>query len=126
MTNDLIEEVVRAILVNDPAVFAAVGERIYVDNLPEDATLPAIVFHVIAEVRHRPNATTRLRYSCYETSPSKARRLGNKVIDALDWYSGVVNGVKVIRIRYLTLYPWTDPDSSRHVLHADFRANYRI
>lgn len=83
------EELVVATLNAAPAVTALVGDRIFPDEIPQERSLPAIVYRRAAtDPRFTLNdtlAATRalMRLSCWSTSRLQAETIGDAAIAAL-------------------------------------------
>ena len=97
----VIEEALVAILQADATVSGLVNDRIYPLVAPVGAELPAITYQRISGVRMEtlqgPTglAAPRFQFSCLANTYSQAKSLANAVRQALDGYSGTVNGVVI-------------------------------
>ena len=96
-----VDEVIYSLLHDDPAVAAIVGVRIYPQELPQEADLPAIVYERTANDHLRSNdGATGIVNATYELTAwgdgfPDARLLADAVRLALDGYSGTVGSVKI-------------------------------
>lgn len=98
---------VRAFLLSKTAVTDAVGQRIYTDQLPEKATLPAIVmFKRYTNHEHQLSdlaglATCYIQFECYASTRTVANQNADIILDSgimtqKGTYSSVdIRGVRV-------------------------------
>ena len=90
-----------SILHDDPGVLPLAGSRIYPQELPQDATFPAIVYERTSNEHLRSNdGPTGLVTASYDVTTwgdrfPDARKLSDAVRLALDGYSGTVDSVKI-------------------------------
>ena len=95
------EEAVRTILADDASVADLVSARIYPGRLPQGVTLPAIVYQRISAVRLNdlsgPSgfARPRVQLDLWASTYSGVKALARVVRQALDGYSGEVDGFGV-------------------------------
>lgn len=94
------EQVVRELLLADPAVSGAVGTRVYPLMVPERAPLPAITYQRISTVPIRDlhgvaYVETRIRVTAWAERYGTARTLGEAVAAALT-RGPVTAGVRLI------------------------------
>lgn len=97
---------VRKLLLESPGVAETVGARVYPGTLPDDATLPAIVYELISDVpsftndrAHEPGECRRaVRYevNCYHTRLGEARRLDGAARMALNGRHRLSGGTVVV------------------------------
>lgn len=101
-----ISESLRALLMNDATVFAAVSGRIYPNQAPKNPTYPFVVYDLNSEVTldtfNPPSNTLRtanMTFACYyKESPTgtdartSARTLADAVADAIQTFIGTVSG----------------------------------
>lgn len=103
----MIEDVVRFVLTTDARVSSLVGSRVYPLTMPQNGTLPAIVFQRISTVGsytlEGPTTPTaaRIQLSLMSASFTQVRALAAAVWRALDAYSGqvgrdIVNFIEVV------------------------------
>jgi hypothetical protein len=91
-----IETAMRSALINDAAVTALIGTRIYPMFLAQGYTLPAISYQRIVGDRPREQAdktgrvNARFQIDCWAESYSGAHDLSAKVIDCLDNHRGTL------------------------------------
>ena len=101
-----IEAELRAILTGDGAVTALVGTRVYPLEVPQDGTLPAIVYQElrtgvrVASDGPTGQRETRFLLSLWSESYSGLKTLQAAVLDALSGYAGGnIYGVEVDAMR---------------------------
>jgi len=94
---------VRAKLAATNTVTALVSTRMYYDNLPQAATMPALVLEQTGSdnVRHLTASTSLKRKTiavhCYATTHAAAVATGDVVESALEFATGSWNGITVTR-----------------------------
>lgn len=94
---------VRTQLLATSGVTDLVGTRIYFDNLPQNATLPAIVVEQSSDdiIRHLGATTAHRRTAvnahCYATTHTSAAAVGAAVETAMEFGTGTWGGVTVDR-----------------------------
>jgi len=95
------EEAVRTILTDDANVAAQISTRMYPARLPQGVTLPAIVYQRVSAMRLNdlsgPSgfARPRVQLDLWASTYSGVKTLARVVRQALDGYSGVVDGFGV-------------------------------
>ncbi len=96
-----VEEAVRTVLVNTPAVSALIGTRVYPFFLPSDTALPGVAYDRISTKRgyahdgQQTPVTVRLQYDTIATSLSGALAVAAAMRTALSGYTGTSAGVKI-------------------------------
>lgn len=99
-----LEEAVYAILVEDAAVGALVGTRVYPQRIPQDVELPAVAYSRISTRRAQRHGGTgegrrlaraRVQVNCEAGSYGQAKALASAVVGALDGVQTTVAGVWV-------------------------------
>lgn len=95
----------RSVLVDDPAVSALVDERVHHQRIPEESSLPAVVFF---RVSTRPEnrlhgASTyhwmRWQFGARASTALQAEEVADAVADALDDYAAASGAVARIRLQ---------------------------
>lgn len=100
-----LEEAIYYILTEDSGVSALIGTRVYPLVIPQNATLPTVVYQEISSVlthQMRPMiGLTRARYQfwCWAATYTGADALAEAVRLALDGYSGTANNVRIDSIQ---------------------------
>lgn len=105
MTDVFIEDGLYAHLTAQSSITDVTGDRIYPGVLPQDPTLPAVVFYNVGSVPiatqdQKPVAMrTRFQIDCYARSNRDAKLLDKRIHDVLvqDSYHGVTFGSFAIR-----------------------------
>lgn len=89
MSEDIIQEALRAHLVADPDVTALVGQRIYADEIPQNAPHPAIAIYRVgrSEVHSKSGRanliTSTMQLTIASTKKTEVRQVADAVRDAL-------------------------------------------
>ena len=86
MANEDSNTIIREFLVNQATLTAVVGQRIFVPNLPENTTLPAIGFFTRggASTPYIPGIVTpSIQFDCWDDNSIGARDVYNKLYDVL-------------------------------------------
>lgn len=123
-----IEEAVRYLLINDAAVAALIGSRVYPIALPQGSTLPAAVFHMIdaTEDDFGVLSDPRIQISCFAATYDGAKALRQAVKNCLKRYRGTAKG---ILIEHIAVEPGTNesrtPEGDMCMTTIDFRIVYR-
>ena len=97
----MIEEGLRAHLIADAGVAGYVGERVYHEILPQNPTLPAIVFSHVSDSRNGmlespdPLITQRFSVDCYSTKSDSVKGLATAVRLSLNGLTGNLGGEPV-------------------------------
>lgn len=133
-----VSEAVRLFMLSKSAITDLIGSRIYADNVPQNATLPAVAFSKIA-TRHDYTlsnfagmAHCRLQFDCYATT----RAVANEIAELLRT-SGIVGtkgmtfgcNIRGARVesgqRNEIDYSREDSDDHRYVTSLDFEIDYK-
>ena len=107
MAVDCIEKALVNILQNDAAVANVVAARIYPETMPQGASLPVIIYHIISGAwditmdGEMNLARSRFQFDQWAAEYKQARELSDAVRAALDGYSGTVGTVEIEAIRLL-------------------------
>ena len=116
----------RTYLLTQSGVTDLVGTRIYYDNLPQGATLPAVVVYQAGEdlVRHIAAADTLSRHALmvdvFATTHASIAALGAALVTALEMQTGTWGTVDVRRVHVDNIVdtvesPRDGSDAFRHV-----------
>ena len=101
----LIEDGIFAYLSSQSNITTIAGSRIYGQVLPQDATLPAVVFNNIASVpldmlNGKPVMDrTRIQVDCYARNSHDAKLLAKAIRDSLESYVGPLGSLTARCIR---------------------------
>lgn len=122
----MIQKAIRKLLVNDPAVAAIVGTRVYPIHVDGALTPPYIKYLIVSDARiYRTIRPPRIQVSCWADDYPTVRQLAEAVIAALDDYHGVIDGVAIESIRYLNGPELYEAETRLYHIPCDFRVTYR-
>jgi hypothetical protein len=121
----MIGKTIRYILINNPAVSGLVGNRVYPLKLPLDCVFPAISYTRVSNPYKQFVGAPRIQISCWGEEFFDCMDLENAVMDALEGYSGIVNGVTIERIVPEGTQEFFDSDSGIFHIPLDFKVIYR-
>ena len=122
----MIQKAIRKLLVNDPAVAAIVGTRVYPIHVDGELTPPYIKYLTVSDARiYRTIRPPRIQVSCWAEDYPTVRGLAETVIAALDDYHGVIDGVAIESIRYLNGPELYEAETRLYHIPCDFRVTYR-
>lgn len=117
----LIQEALVDLLRDDVTVAGLVGTRIYPMALPQNATLPGIVYQQLSggkEHSHDANADLerpRFQFTAIAGTYSGAAALAKAIVDCLDNYHGTVLGVRIDAIhKQNTMDVFTRTEDEQH------------
>lgn len=115
----------RAILLADADVAAAVGSRIG-PKLPQLPTFPAIVIGGVATNQDGvlDFINTVAQVTVWDTDFTRCQETALTVRYALQRYKGRVDGLRIEGITFINEMDITDPETGRHTRPADYRLNY--
>jgi hypothetical protein len=129
---------VRQWLVSQSSVSTLIGQRMYREKIPQDATLPCVTLTKISTL-HEHKLTTglaglaraRLQFDAYGSTPASANAVAEAIKDCgLMTLRGTTNGVYVNNVELesgqRTFIDSDDPgsDDSRFVVSQDFMVYY--
>ena len=93
-------------LSNFAGLAALVSTRIYPRQLPQNSTLPAVVYQRISGPRVHamgsdPGITyPRYQFTCHGTTPASAEAVSDQIRRAFQNYSGTMGGVGGVTVHY--------------------------
>lgn len=123
---------IRTLLLGETAITDIVGSRIYYGHLPQEPTLPAIVFfHSSAqasEIHHSggvPIYHPYIQISLRGADPVVLETLSEAVKTLLHGYSGTVGGIDLSFVRLVGEYDISDPDLGEYHFPLEFSFNYK-
>lgn len=125
MTLETISGVVRFLLLANSSVFNLVNSRIYAGELPLNCSFPAISIYKPSNPYSRVAGSPRVQVSCWAYDPLQVQRLAKAVEQALDGYSGIVEGIEVIRIVPLDAPDLPKDPAGLYQIPYDFTVIYR-
>jgi hypothetical protein len=118
----------RAFLLADPTVSAAVGgERIFPVVMPQGERRPSLVYNIISEstdhVTTGPSGLVmaRMQIDSYASTPDEGDSLARLVKDRLDGFSGLMGSVEVGGVFAETARTDYQADSQLHRSSRDYR-----
>ena len=100
-------EALRALLLSDTTIAAAVGTRVHPLAMPPEATLPAIVYREISGVAGPVSTSnvltgvemiTRFQFDIWATTYAQIKTLKDALIKLINRYRGVVSSVTIVDI----------------------------
>lgn len=121
----LIDEAVRAVLLNNIAVFSLVSTRIYPLGLPLDCQFPALSFSFPSDPYSRVARSARLQIDCWAEDFTQCKHLKNAVETALDGFSGIVDGMNIEGIFPISAYDMPQDEAGLFHIPYDFKVIYR-
>ena len=121
----LIDEAVRAILLADPTVSDMVGTRIYPLELPLTCTFPAIAYSFPSDPYKRVARAARCQIDCFAEDFTECKRLKIAIENALDGYSGTVDGINIEGIFPISSYDLPANEVGIFHIPYDFKIIYR-
>lgn len=97
----IFEEAMVAYLLENVDLALLISNRLHEDVLPQEPTLPAVVWQRISNLRFYSQsgpsglARPRVQFACWSTTKLEAIRVANAVLAALDGFSGLMSTVEV-------------------------------
>jgi hypothetical protein len=97
--------------------------RIYPNELPQGAALPAIVYQRISTVRFSTHddapdkerlARPRIQLTCWAEDPDAAEDLGDEILSALSGLKDTIDGIRIDAVLIENDLGDQEPDSGRH------------
>ena len=128
----------RTYLINNWELSALVSSRIFVDILPQAATLPAIAMYKVSESHpHKVGdrlgiVQTRITVACYSNTRAESNQIAEKCYrSGICAYRGVTGGVQFLGVtvdsgqeNYIE-YAENGSDDHRYVTEIDFLIRYK-
>ena len=123
----MIQEELRAKLIEYEDLYDLVGERIYILKLPQKPTLPAITYYRVSNLRHHDIDVSypRFQFDSWASSYEVVRNVANEIRKALQREKGLWNGIKVIQVVYLNEVEMYENDTEIYHIATDFQILYR-
>lgn len=113
-------------LLDDPAVAALVGDRIYYQTRPDGTAYPCVVISTISRIPRRDLdgmawAETRLQVTVMDTTEPGAEAVAKVIQDSLDGFgSALMAGVLyVMECRVETAFPMLQEETGQTHYHVD-------
>lgn len=98
MTITTVDGAIRSILLNNAAVTGLVGDRVYVLELPDICTFPALSVHKITDPYSRIKGSPRVQVSAWGEDLLITKQISKAVETALDGYAGTQGNIQIIQI----------------------------
>lgn len=113
----------RNLLLADTNVTDIVGTRIYPMKMPLDSPLPTLTIHRISNpIDHLTDtASPRFQISVWSEDYAQAQQLRDAVIDYLNRYKGVQDGINIKQIIYLEAVDIFEEQTSIYHIPIDFK-----
>jgi hypothetical protein len=118
-----IHTALRNLLLADTGITGIVNTRIYPLQLPLDCTLPAIGIHRISNpIDHLTDVgTPRFQISVWTENYKQSQQLRDIVIDCLNRFRGIQDGVHIKRIVYLEATDMYEDKTDIYHIPIDFK-----
>ncbi|MDP2217402.1 MAG: DUF3168 domain-containing protein [Methanolobus sp.] len=113
----------RNLLLADTNVTSIVSTRIYPMRMPIGNPFPVLTIHRISNpIDHLTNtASPRFQISVWTQDYAQAQQLRDAVINCLNRYKGVQNGINIKQIVYLEAVEIFEEETSTYHIPTDFR-----
>lgn len=130
----MIEVAIRSLLTNESTITDYVSTRIYAGNLPQNPTLPALLYFKVsdpgAEVHHGGGVqiySPVFQISIYSRTYLEAKNIENALKAFLHGYSGTVSGVQISTIQFYSSQEFSDPTKTpeEHHIPMEFLFRYK-
>lgn len=125
MTITTIDGAVRSILQADSGVSSLVGSRVYVLELPDICTFPALSIHKISDPYSRIKGSPRIQVSAWAEDLLICKQISAAVETALNGYSGTQGNLQIVQIVPLDSQDFPKDDSGLYQIAYDFLVLYR-
>jgi hypothetical protein len=125
-----LETELRTYTLAGPAVAAMVGTRMHARKLPQNPTLPAIVYQRIDTRRLHDMAgpdglpRPRMQLTCWATTPAGATDLAAVVRQRLDGFKGTWGAIDIGSCQCVGEMDLDDPDATRSGVALDFMIQF--
>jgi len=121
----MIGAAVRDILLSDPNISQYVGTRIYPYAVPLSSALPAISYSIISDPYKQISGFQRVQISVWSEDYTECGDIYKTITDTLEGYSGIVNGVNIIRIVPLDAHDDYSATTGVYHIPADYKVIFR-
>lgn len=127
-----IDEALIAYLLAQAGLTALIDRRLYLDERPQNSTLPAVSCMYISDVKeHTLTAQEKLespmiQFTAYAPTRAEARTVSNQVKAALADYTGTLSGLEVQYIKLVNEFPSTERNADGTVLVRTVDQEYEI
>lgn len=120
MTITTVDGAVRSILLNNAAVSSLVGNRVYVLELPDICSFPALSIHKISDPYSRIKKSPRIQVSAWGEDLLITKQISTAVETALDGYSGTQGNISIVQITPLESQDFPADDAGLYQIAYDF------
>jgi len=122
----VIEETVAAIVLDDTKIKGYIDTRLYPEELPQGATLPAVVYTKISAPEHHDIdvAFPRFQFSCFSQDLLECKNMAIAVKELFQRYKGVFDGCHILQGVYLDEVKLPD-DSGIYQIAVDIKLVYK-
>lgn len=116
-----IEADLRGLLITSTSVAALSSNRVYLDQLPQNVTYPAISFMEISAIRtplmgnDAVNIQSRYQFDCWAETSTQANALRNSVIGAIERYTSSTGTMTIETIFIEEVQSITEPDINENL-----------
>ena len=121
-----IETALGNILLDDADVSVQIGTRYTREPLSQEATLPALTYKRVSSGRHHDLnfGFPIFQVTAWGATGRSARAVAQVVIEALQRYKGVKDGMTITQVSVKNDLDLYDPESKRHTVPIDIQLNY--
>jgi hypothetical protein len=121
----MVEEAIRSILLSDSTISQCVDTRIFPLEVPLDSPLPALSISIISDPYKQVSGSPRVQVSCWSMDYTECHYLKKSVTEALEGYTGLVNGVNIIRIIPIDAPDYYNANTRVYHIPIDFKVIIR-
>lgn len=113
-------------LLNDSALTALVGDRVFPHAIPQDEQVPAIVYQKISAPRTLSVSgdssanNTRMQLSCYAETFGQAKQIAQVLYNSVDVFRGQLGGRVNAAVLMADSRDDYEPDTGRYRCDIDF------
>ena len=121
-----IETALGNILLDDVDVAALIGTRYTPDPLEQGAVLPAATYKKVTGLRHHDLnfAYPTYQVSAWGETSATARAVAQAIIEAIQRYKGVKDGMTITQASVKNDLDLYDPETGRYTVPIDIQINY--
>jgi hypothetical protein len=125
MTITTVDGAIRNILISNAGVSNLVGFRVYVLELPDLCTFPALSVHQISNPFSRIKGSPRIQVSAWAEDLLICKQISAAVETALDGYAGTQGNIKIVQITPLESNDLPPDDTGLYQIAYDFLVLYK-
>lgn len=128
-----LDEAQYAYLSTYPDLVTLIGTRLYPDTLPQEPTLPAVVYERVSTPRLSQHTgvvaggQVRMQYTVFALTRASARAIAAQLVAALDGYRGTMGGVGGVAVTVIEIpneIDQHDPETDRYQTMLDAILGY--